>query len=1094
MKIKKKYLSISLLSILLSTISPAVLSASSGTTQSSTLSTSTAPITSTESSTSYSESSSTASSSENISEESTVESSNEVSSDSSATNVPEYLKNDPYFPTNPTVKDVLDDAILPFTTNYSEWDGVSLADRISADSSRSLSDKNKTIVTYPLAKIVTNYTPNIITHQEAYADGVGKPRGIVIHETANPSSTIQNEITYMRNNWKSAFVHAFVDQNNIIEVAPTQYIAWGAGRKANPYYIHVELVEHVGNRTAFYKSINNQTYYAAYNLKKYNLTPSRAQSNGTGSVWGHFEVSNYLGGTDHGDPLAYLATFGYTYQELYDLIAYHYNNTLSKYAIVTSEKNVNFDGIFKSSVSNYGIHNKPWNTIDSTILSYATPYASQRITVTKEATTSFGETYYYFKKDGKEIGWVNKNALQPVDQILSQTAIDTTAEILSPTQVGNLASYVNIPGTEIKDTTASNNSIEQGQVVKIVEKAVTSKGIFYKYQLNNSSNFAYYSEKALKIFDAIEYDRSVNKSGMVLPDRSSDLITQNIYNTAPNEVFLGTGKDYANQKVAITREAKTAHASWYQFTVNGQIIGWMNQRAFKIYDTLISKNEITESKVLKSATELTNYNLYSQIPNIGENETILAKSSNYANRKVIATQISKTSGGTYYYIEDISGNNLGWISGDALSPYNGITTVLTSTHVQNIGWQSPVGESTTAGTTGKNLQVEAIKMQLQGAEYSGSIEYTTHVENLGWLDWAKNGESAGTQGHNYHVEAIKTILVKKNNPAPGNTTTPFRFAAPKLSTRAHVSEIGWQLPVSSGQISGTVGRALAMEAFSIKLTNSTPYEGSIKYQAHVTNNGWLPFVNGNSISGTTGQRKSLQAISIELTGSLADYYDIFYRVHVRNKGWLDWTKNGEKAGSVGMNLSAEAIQVTLLEKGKTPSGYSSNGLALLGQVDDATSSGKFINSIVNTVQTIAPTSGLYSSVMLAQAVLESGYGTSKLAREANNFFGMKFKEEDEGIYDFIEYTSDEELPGGIITPIVSKFRKYGTQRESFLDNALKLTQGVPWDSLYYAGTWRKNCRSYKDATASLQGRYATSSTYATSLNSVISRWRLDQFD
>lgn len=69
-------------------------------------------------------------------------------------------------------------------------------------------------------------------------------------------------------------------------------------------------MRHTGDKTAFYKSINNQSYYAAYQLKKYALKASRAdvnsaQNNPQGSIWGHFEVSSILGGTDHGDPLDY---------------------------------------------------------------------------------------------------------------------------------------------------------------------------------------------------------------------------------------------------------------------------------------------------------------------------------------------------------------------------------------------------------------------------------------------------------------------------------------------------------------------------------------------------------------------------------------------------------------------------------------------------------------------------------------------------------------------------------------------------------------------------------------------------------------------
>jgi bifunctional autolysin len=50
----------------------------------------------------------------------------------------------------------------------------------------------------------------IISHNR---NGVGKPEGIVVHDTANDNSTIEGEINYMRNNYTNAFVHAFVDGN-----------------------------------------------------------------------------------------------------------------------------------------------------------------------------------------------------------------------------------------------------------------------------------------------------------------------------------------------------------------------------------------------------------------------------------------------------------------------------------------------------------------------------------------------------------------------------------------------------------------------------------------------------------------------------------------------------------------------------------------------------------------------------------------------------------------------------------------------------------------------------------------------------------------
>lgn len=151
------------------------------------------------------------------------------------------------------------------------------------------------------------------------------PKGIVVHSTAaGAKDNINNEITYMNRNWKNAFVHAFADSKEIIEVHNPDYYAWGAGPKANPYYIHIELVE-TGKRDEFIKSVNNQAFYVASKLREYNLKPSRAKKDKSGSVYAHSEVTKFLGGTDHGDPDGYFKKYNYSFAKFYDLVVYHYN-------------------------------------------------------------------------------------------------------------------------------------------------------------------------------------------------------------------------------------------------------------------------------------------------------------------------------------------------------------------------------------------------------------------------------------------------------------------------------------------------------------------------------------------------------------------------------------------------------------------------------------------------------------------------------------------------------------------------------------------------------------------------------------------------
>lgn len=159
-----------------------------------------------------------------------------------------------------------------------------------------------------------------------YRNGVGKPEGVVVHETATPGANAWAEGRYFNNNWMTAYtyVHAVVDNTQTIQLMSTDYGVWGAGPIANKRYIQIELCE-VSTRSQFVQSVANDAYYIATLLHSYNLTPSRANKNGSGTIWSHNEVSQYLGGTDHGDPDGYFAKWGYSMSDFYSLITYYYN-------------------------------------------------------------------------------------------------------------------------------------------------------------------------------------------------------------------------------------------------------------------------------------------------------------------------------------------------------------------------------------------------------------------------------------------------------------------------------------------------------------------------------------------------------------------------------------------------------------------------------------------------------------------------------------------------------------------------------------------------------------------------------------------------
>ena len=289
-----------------------------------------------------------------------------------------------------------------------------------------------------------------------------------------------------------------------------------------------------------------------------------------------------------------------------------------------------------------------------------------------------------------------------------------------------------------------------------------------------------------------------------------------------------------------------------------------------------------------------------------------------------------------------------------------------TTHVQNIGWQDYIGDGEMAGTSGRSLRLEGIKIKLENQEYDGDIEYRTQVQDIGWQDfvkndamsgtsgqskrleaieirltgeisnhydiyyrvhaqdvgwmtWAKNGERSGTEGYGRRLEGIEIILVEKGQNPPERTDirTNKKFVRKTVTYRTHVQNYGWQASVADGAMSGTSHESKRLEGIEISLYK--PESGSgIEYRTHVQDYGWQDFVSNGTMSGTSGESKRLEAIEIRLTGPIAETHDVYYRVHAENFGWMGWAKNGESAGTAHYSYRLEGIEIVVLEKGEEP--------------------------------------------------------------------------------------------------------------------------------------------------------------------------------
>ena len=127
--------------------------------------------------------------------------------------------------------------------------------------------------------------------------------------------------------------------------------------------------------------------------------------------------------------------------------------------------------------------------------------------------------------------------------------------------------------------------------------------------------------------------------------------------------------------------------------------------------------------------------------------------------------------------------------------------------------------------------------------------------------------------------------------------------------------------------------------------------------------------------------------------------------------------------------------------------------------------------------------GVLASLTIAQAILESGWGSSALSTKANNLFGIKAH----GSENYVVMKTKEYVNGKYVT-VDAKFRKYNSWNESIEDHAKFLVENKRYKNLIGEKDYKKVCKLIQ------QDGYATDPNYASSLTTLIEQNKLNQYD
>ena len=150
--------------------------------------------------------------------------------------------------------------------------------------------------------------------------------------------------------------------------------------------------------------------------------------------------------------------------------------------------------------------------------------------------------------------------------------------------------------------------------------------------------------------------------------------------------------------------------------------------------------------------------------------------------------------------------------------------------------------------------------------------------------------------------------------------------------------------------------------------------------------------------------------------------------------------------------------------------------------------GKYINNYNNRKEflemlashsNLAKEYNIFPEVMMGQAILESGWGESTLAKYSKNLFGVKVPNSEKGKGKGHVYQTNEEINGNNIR-IKDEFRKFDTYEQS-IRQYLSLLSGR-----YYSSFGVTKAKDYKEQLRLIKkAGYATASNYVNAVLNVI---------
>lgn len=427
-------------------------------------------------------------------------------------------------------------------------------------------------------------------------------------------------------------------------------------------------------------------------------------------------------------------------------------NNFTRYQ-VSATKNVNYQAVISEA---WSINTQPWGIEGYKPIANYTKYKGSRVDVIQEKTTQRG-TFALIKLNGKELGWIDKGALNTYYSILSTKNTAYIAKVTKPWSI-NSEPW----GTSgAREVTSGKQYL--GKDVTITQEKVTERSTYARVQVDGK-NIGWIDKTGIEEL-VVSGTKDVNYSANIVEPWSINTKPWGIdgYKTVAN------GKTYFGKTVQVIKEQTTQRSTYALLKVDGKEIGWIDKDALKTFYTVSKTTNIVYSaKVTKP------WSINTQ-PWGTYDAKLVTSAGAYIGKIVDVSQEKVTSRGTYALITS-GGKKLGWIDTTGLetlavsstADVNYFATVVQPWSINTQPWGVRGFETVASGATYKGQDVKVVQEKITQRGTFALIQ--VNGKNIGWIDKGALQQLhvvQSTKDVSYQAQVTKPWSI---NTAPWGTT------------------------------------------------------------------------------------------------------------------------------------------------------------------------------------------------------------------------------------------------------------------------------------------------------------------------------------